>query len=44
MQGSLRGNAGPRYRHTADESAPYEIQIREKRRPRTTSPVTPQHG
>src|SRR4030095_421401 len=24
MQGSLRGNAGPRYRHTADESAPYE--------------------
>src|SRR6185503_7367106 len=24
MQGSLRGNAGPRYRHTADEGAPYE--------------------
>src|ERR1051325_10059734 len=24
MQGSLRGNAGPRYRHTADESVPYE--------------------
>ena len=24
MQGSLRGNKGPRYRHTADESAPYE--------------------
>ena len=24
MQGSLRGNAGPRYRHVADESAPYE--------------------
>ena len=24
MQGSLRGNTGPRYRHTADESAPYE--------------------
>ena len=24
MQGSLRGNAGPRYRHVADDSAPYE--------------------
>src|SRR6478752_6031921 len=24
MQGSLRGSGGPRYRHTADESAPYE--------------------
>ena len=24
MQGSLRGNSGPRYRHVADESAPYE--------------------
>ncbi|WP_421997597.1 TauD/TfdA dioxygenase family protein [Reyranella sp.] len=24
MQGSLRGNGGPRYRHTADEGAPYE--------------------
>src|SRR6266446_3120845 len=24
MQGSLRGNSGPRYRHTADEGAPYE--------------------
>ncbi len=24
MQGSLRGNAGPRIRHVADESAPYE--------------------
>src|SRR5258708_12242384 len=24
MQGSLRGNAGPRYRHTAEEGAPYE--------------------
>ena len=24
MQGSLRGNGGPRYRHVADESAPYE--------------------
>ena len=24
MQGSLRGNKGPRIRHTADESAPYE--------------------
>src|SRR6195256_5546797 len=24
MQGSLRGNKGPRYRHAADESAPYE--------------------
>ena len=24
MQGSLRGNSGPRYRHNADKSAPYE--------------------
>src|SRR6476660_5767496 len=24
MQGSLRGNQGPRYRHMADEAAPYE--------------------
>jgi taurine dioxygenase len=24
MQGSLRGNGGPRYRHVADEAAPYE--------------------
>lgn len=24
MQGSLSSNAGPRYRHTADEAAPYE--------------------
>src|ERR1700722_14972938 len=24
MQGSRRGNAGPRYRHTAEEGAPYE--------------------
>ena len=24
MQGSLRGNGGPRYRHTVEESAPYE--------------------
>jgi taurine dioxygenase len=24
MQGSLRGNAGPRYRHIAEEGAPYE--------------------
>ena len=24
MQGSLRGNAGPRYRHTAEEGVPYE--------------------
>jgi taurine dioxygenase len=24
MQGSLSGNKGPRYRHTADDSAPYE--------------------
>ncbi len=24
MQGSLRGNGGPRYRHVADEGAPYE--------------------
>ena len=24
MQGSLSANAGPRYRHTADDSAPYE--------------------
>jgi taurine dioxygenase len=24
MQGSLHGNAGPRYRHIADEGAPYE--------------------
>ena len=24
MSGSLNANAGPRYRHTADDSAPYE--------------------
>ena len=24
MQGSLRGNGGPRYRHVVDEGAPYE--------------------
>ena len=24
MQGSLSGNKGPRYRHSADDSAPYE--------------------
>ena len=32
MQGSLRGNSGPRYRHTADESAPYETISVEKLR------------
>ena len=33
MQGSLRGNAGPRYRHRADEGAPYETMAIDKLTP-----------
>ena len=33
MQGSLRGNGGPRYRHVADESAPYETIVVDKLTP-----------